>query len=95
MRLQQVIASSCRQKILRALSTTRKTHLTNLIRIINSTYNQVDRNLQILEQEDIVKTSRYGHMRVLELNIENPKTVVLLKALEMLDRPLHKSQSRE
>jgi len=65
--------------------------VTNLVRIINSTYNQVDRNLRILEQEGIIKTSRYGYMRIIELNAENPRTRALLKALEVLDRPVAKS----
>jgi len=63
------------------------THVTNLVRIINSTYNQVNRNLQILEKEGIIKTQHYGHIRIIELNAENPKTQALLKALQILDRP--------
>lgn len=86
MRLEQIIASSCRQKILLALSKIKRTHVTNLVRIINSTYNQVNRNLAILEKEDVIKIKRYGHMRIIELKIENPKTQALLKALHMLDR---------
>ena len=92
MRLEQIIASSCRQKILIALSKNKQTHVTNLVRIINSTYNQVDRNLRILEREDIIKTVRYGHVRIIGLNLENPRTLMLLKALEMLDRPIPGSQ---
>jgi len=67
--------------------------VTNLVRIINSTYNQVNRNLQILEKEDIIKTRHYGHMKMIELNVENPKTQALLKALYMLDRPIPKPQN--
>jgi len=74
-----------------ALSKIKRTHITELVRIINSTYNQVDRNLRILEQEGIVKNKRYGYVRIVELNVENPKTLTLLKALELLDRPIPKS----
>jgi DeoR/GlpR family transcriptional regulator of sugar metabolism len=88
MELQHIIASSCRQKILSALSKTKSTHVTNLVRIINSTYNQVDRNLRILEQEGIIENVRYSRVRIIRLNFENPKTLALLKALEMLDRPI-------
>jgi hypothetical protein len=88
LRLEQIIASSCRQKILMALSKTKKTHVTNLVRIINSTYNQVDRNLRILDKEGGIKTTHYAHVRIIALDLENPKTLILLKALEMLDRPI-------
>jgi DNA-binding MarR family transcriptional regulator len=84
---QQIIASSCRQKILMALSKTKETHVTNLVRTINSTYNQVDRNLRILEQENIIRTKRIGNVRIIRLNFENPKTDSLLRALQLLDRP--------
>jgi DeoR/GlpR family transcriptional regulator of sugar metabolism len=91
--LEQIIASSCRQKILLALSTIKRTHLTNLIRIVNSTYNQVNRNLQILQKEGIIKTKHYGHIKMIELETENPKTQALLKALHMLDKPIVNPQN--
>lgn len=87
MKLQQIIASSCRQKILVSLSQNKETYVTKLVRDINSTYNQVDRNLRILELEGIVKVERYGHVRAIKLNRENPKTTTLLKALKLLDNP--------
>jgi DNA-binding transcriptional ArsR family regulator len=84
-KLQQVIASSCRQKILVSLSRNKETYITKLVRDINSTYNQVDRNLRILEMEGIVKIERYGHMRAIKLNRESSKTIDLLKALKILE----------
>jgi hypothetical protein len=45
MRLEQIIASSCRQKMLLALAKVKETHVTQLVRMINSTYNEVRRNL--------------------------------------------------
>ncbi len=63
------------------------TNVTNLVRIINSTYNQVNRNLLILEKEGIIKTIHFGRARMLQVNIENPKTQALLKALNILNRP--------
>ena len=84
MNLEQIIASSCRQKILLALSKTKRTHVTNLVRVINSNYNQVNRNLQILEKEGIIKIQNYGHIKMIELYTENPKTQALLKALHIL-----------
>ena len=87
MKLEQILASSCRQKILLALSDIKKTHVTNLVRIINSTYNQVSRNLQILKEEGIIRTKIYGHMKIVELEKESPKTQALLKALYILNTP--------
>jgi predicted transcriptional regulator len=85
LKLQQIIASSCRQKIILALSRVKETHVTNLVRIINSTYNQVDRNLELLEKEGIIAISCYGHMKMIELRMDNPKTQALLKALHQLE----------
>ena len=76
-----------------ALSTAKRTHVTNLIRMINSTYNQVNRNLQILETEEIIKITNYGHLKMVELEIANPKTQALLKALYILNSPTQSLQS--
>jgi len=78
------MASSCRQKILEALSKVRQTHMMDLVRRVNSTYGQVNRNLQILEHEGIVTVQYYGRLKIVKLNRENPKTVILQKVLKML-----------
>lgn len=58
----------------------------DLVRKVNSTYTQVNRNLGILENEGIVKSKRCGRVRIIRLNRENPKTEAILKALEILRR---------
>lgn len=58
----------------------------DLVRRVNSTYTQVNRNLGILEREGIVKSQRYGRIRIIKLNRENPKTDAILKALKILKR---------
>jgi predicted transcriptional regulator len=85
LRLKHVIASSCRQKLLLALFKVKSTYITNLVRITNSTYNQVDRNVVILEREGLVKSKQVGRLRVIELQAENPKTQTILKALRSLE----------
>jgi hypothetical protein len=55
-----------------------------LVRKVNSTYNQVNSNLQILEKEGIVFDEHFGRMRVIRLNRENPRTTRLLQALKIL-----------
>ncbi len=86
MRLEQIIASSCRQKILMALSTVKETHVTQLVRTINSTYNEVRRNLEILRREGIVRYTSCGNMRIIELERNNQKTEKLLMALRTLQQ---------
>jgi DeoR/GlpR family transcriptional regulator of sugar metabolism len=78
------MASTCRQKILWALSKVRRTHITGLVRIINSTYNEVRRNLEILQSEGIVKMTSCGNMKYVELQRDSPKTKKLLTALHTL-----------
>lgn len=54
-----------------------------LVRTVNSTYNEVDRNLRILEREGVL-TQRYaGRKRIIRLNFKNEKTLVLTKLLKI------------
>ena len=85
MNLERLLASSCRQKILKELSRVKKVHIMGLVRNINSTYIEVNRNIKILEKEGVVTDQRVGRMRMLRLNHENPKTKVLLQALKILN----------
>jgi DeoR/GlpR family transcriptional regulator of sugar metabolism len=84
LRLEQIIASSCRQKILMVLAKVEKTHVTQLVRMINSTYNEVRRNLEILRAEGVVKFTAWGNMKLVELERDSLKTQKLLKALHAL-----------
>ena len=86
MDLRQLMASSCRLKILETLSKVGQTHVMDLVRKVNSTYTQVNRNLGILEKEGIVTSGHYGRMRIIRLRKDNPKTEAILKALEILKR---------
>jgi DNA-binding transcriptional ArsR family regulator len=72
------------------LASVGQTHMMDLVRKVNSTYTQVDRNLKILQKEGIIEIKYYGRMRMIKLNRENPKTEVILKVLRMLKyRELH------
>jgi len=86
MDLETLIASSCRRRILRVLSSSKRTNVMALVRKVNSTYNQVNSNLQILQKEEIVFDEHFGRMRVIRLNRENPKTGLLLQALKILEK---------
>jgi predicted transcriptional regulator len=56
--LSAILASASRQNILRVLSHSREIGITKLVEAINSTYNEVKRNVCILESEGIVKLRR-------------------------------------
>ena len=56
----------------------------DLVRKANITYSQVNRNILILEKEEIVEIRYYGRMRMIRLNRENERTKRLLKALAIL-----------
>ena len=85
MDLKKLISSSCRLKILRFLSRENGVNVTCLVRKINSTYNETNRNLKILESEGVVTICHLGRIRRIKLNRENPKTDVLLKLLQTLE----------
>ena len=65
-----------------------------LVRIVNSTYNEVNRNLQILEREGIVTQRYVGRKRVVRLNFKNEKTLVSLKILKILECSVDLKQLR-
>jgi predicted transcriptional regulator len=83
--LSQIIASSIRQNILRVLNNKREIGLTKLVEAVNSTYNEVMRNVRILEDEGIVRLIRVGRRCCVSLNYENVNTKILIEALELLD----------
>jgi hypothetical protein len=91
--LKKLFASSLRQKILKQLSLSREVRVIKLVRGINSTYNEVNRNLRILEVEGIIVNDyqqkvRHGKVRVIRLNRENPRTKILLEALKILENKI-------
>jgi predicted transcriptional regulator len=94
MDLEKMMASSCRRRILRVLSRTGRTNVMALVRKVNSTYNQVNSNLQILQKEGIVFDEHFGRMRVIRLNKENVKTRLLLEVLSMLENSRRKSKQQ-
>jgi predicted transcriptional regulator len=82
--LKRLLASTCRQKILEVLSHVGQTYMMDLVRRLNSDYTQVSRNVAIFAKEGVVTIIACGRMKIIRLNREKPKTVALLKALEIL-----------
>ena len=95
MGLSKILRSSCRQRILKALSENKEVSMMKLVRIINSTYNEVDRNLRILEGAGLINQLYFGRKRIIRLNLENKKTLAMLKALKILEAPINPKQSRK
>jgi predicted transcriptional regulator len=85
MELDRILASSCRIRMIRLLYKNNHVHVMQLVRKVNSTYNQVNSNLQILKEEGIIFDEYFGRTRVIRLNKENPRTALLLQALKILD----------
>jgi predicted transcriptional regulator len=94
MNLETLLSSSCRRKILKALLRSKPTNVMELVRKVNSTYNQVNSNLQILQKEEIIFDEHFGRMRVIRLNRENPRTQLLLQALKILETPEGSSSTK-
>lgn len=91
MDLRKVLASSLRQNILKVLSQQREIQVMKLVSSVGSTYNELNRNLSILEKEGIIINEyrmkvRHGKVRVIRLNKDNPKTAVLLNVIKTLDQ---------
>ena len=90
MDLSKLLASSLRQNIIRELSKNREIRVMTLVSSVNTTYNDLNRNLLILEKEGIITSEyrvkvKHGKVRVIALNRQNPRTEILLKALKTLD----------
>lgn len=94
MELESVLASSCRRKILRTLSKQEQILMMDLVRAVNSTYNEVDRNIDILEQEELIIQRRSGHRRIIQLNFKNEKTLIILKILKILEQTYSSTETR-
>jgi DeoR/GlpR family transcriptional regulator of sugar metabolism len=85
MNLEKLLTSGCRQKILKTLQKEKSLNIMGLVTKINSTYIEVNRNVKILEREGIISEHRYGRVRMIILNQEDPKTILLLQALKILN----------
>lgn len=63
-----------------------------LVRAVNSTYNEVNRNIGILKSENLITEEYHGHKRIIRLNCNNKKTLILLKTLRIPDETIYHSQ---
>jgi DNA-binding transcriptional ArsR family regulator len=73
-RLDKILSSSGRVRILTALSNASELHLTEIARRTDQSYTATERHLKDLEHAEIVEEHDYGRVRIFKLNLENPKT---------------------
>ena len=85
MNLNRILRSACRRKILKALSKKKELNVMKLVHTVNSTYNEVNRNLRILEEEGLVAQWHRGQNRIVRLNFKNNDTLIVLKILKLLN----------
>jgi hypothetical protein len=87
MDLNKLLASFCRQRILIELSKKKEKELSimALVRKVNSYFDEVNRNVLILETEGFVTECVIGRMRFIKLNEQNERLLVLLEALKSLE----------
>lgn len=85
MKIEKILASATRRKIFRILCRVNQMNIMDLVHKAKSTYNQIQSNLKVLEKEGVIIDEHKGHLRVIRLNWENPKTYLLLKALKMFN----------
>jgi len=90
--LGDIVASKCRQKILRVLSHVGEIRIMKLVEKTGCDYNEVMRNLRILEHEGFIIYRRVGRKCIVSLNRNSCKTRVLVKALRILDTPIDSRQ---
>lgn len=65
-----------------------------LVQETGCAYNEVMRNVRILEAEGVITYRRFGRKCIISLNRESHKTVILIKALRILDTPVNSSKPR-
>jgi len=83
--IEMILACKCRRQILKILWKRGRINIMLLVRKVNSTYSQVNSNLQVFAREGITVEERLGHKRVIRLNMDNPKTKVLLQVLNIFE----------
>ncbi len=84
-RLDKILSSSGRVRILTALSNASELHLTEIARRTDQSYTATERHLKDLAQAEIVEEHDYGRVRMFKLNLENPRTKMLRDLILLWD----------
>lgn len=94
MNLSDIVASKCRQRILRVLSHSGEIRIMKLAEKTGCGYNELMRNVRILKHEGVVIYRRDGRKCFVSLNRDSIKARILIKALRLLDAPINSRQPR-
>ena len=83
--------------MLTELSVTREIRVMELVRRVGSTYNELNRNLEILAKEGILTDEyrvkvKHGKVRFIFLNRDNTKTRTLLEVLKTLNNSTNSTE---
>jgi predicted transcriptional regulator len=84
--INKIIGSDIRRRILGTLMRNRENSIMQLVRLVNSTHHEVNRNLSILEKESLIIQQLLGRKRLIRLNYDNDKTLTVIETLKYLNR---------
>lgn len=76
-RLEEVLSSTGRIRVLTLLSQVEELHLTEIAKRTEQSYMATQRHLQALEDAGIVEERRYGRIRIFKINRSNSKARIL------------------
>jgi len=81
--IEEFLASKTRIKIIRVLHELGELNIRKICQKIGSAYSIVRKNLELMEELDIVHYKRYGRIRLYSLNNDNPKVRLLTRLIEI------------
>lgn len=85
MKIEELITSKGKIKILKILLKNGQTNISRIVRETGLNHKRVEKHLEELKKANIVIERRYGKLRVYEANLDNPQTIKLKKILETLE----------
>ncbi|MEM0341039.1 MAG: ArsR family transcriptional regulator [Acidilobaceae archaeon] len=86
MKLEDVISSKGKLKILKLLIKKGQANITKIVRETGLRYELVIRHIEELKNVGLIEERRYGRLRIYELNFRNPKVGTLKEVLEILEK---------
>jgi len=80
--MEEVFSSKGRVKIIKLLVDVAELNISGIAERAGLSYSTVREHLRVLKSEGLVKEKRFGRIRILSLNIENPKTKLVKNFVE-------------
>ncbi|MCE4606166.1 MAG: ArsR family transcriptional regulator [Desulfurococcales archaeon] len=82
MGIEDILTSKGRIRVIKVLLKYGATNINTLIRESGLTHRLVNKYITELKEENLVTERRYGRLRVIEINYQNPKVSMLKMLLE-------------